>query len=108
MLTMKFLGIATSTVLFCCQMESALLFRLLSSSFWEASPVGNISLLTVFWILIGVDFGSWRPNILIVLSLLAWGIGFGWLGVHDPSKWQAGIGLYIVGRKKPHYSLLKK
>ena len=33
------------------------------------------------------DFGTWRPNILIALSLFAWGIGFGWLGVHDPSKW---------------------
>jgi len=43
------------------------------------------------------DFGTWRPNILIGLSLLAWGIGFGWLGVHDPSKWEIATGLYIVG-----------
>lgn len=45
------------------------------------------------------DFGTWRPNILIGLSLVAWGIGFGWLGVHDESKWKIGAGLYIVGRK---------
>jgi hypothetical protein len=50
-------------------------------------------------ILTRADFGTWRPNILIVLSLIAWGIGFGWLGVHDPSKWEVATGMYIVGRK---------
>ncbi|KAL9051930.1 MAG: hypothetical protein Q9162_005714 [Coniocarpon cinnabarinum] len=43
------------------------------------------------------DFGHWRPNILIVASLVAYGIGFGWLGVADPSKWRQGVGLYMVG-----------
>ncbi|EME41445.1 hypothetical protein DOTSEDRAFT_176582 [Dothistroma septosporum NZE10] len=43
------------------------------------------------------DFGTFRPNILIVLSLIAWGIGFGWLGVHREEQWQTGLGLYIVG-----------
>jgi MFS-type transporter involved in bile tolerance (Atg22 family) len=43
------------------------------------------------------DFGSFRPNILIVLSLIAFGIGFGWLGVHEEDQWQTGLGLYIVG-----------
>ncbi|KAK4495650.1 hypothetical protein PRZ48_012918 [Zasmidium cellare] len=43
------------------------------------------------------DFGTFRPNILIVLSLIAWGIGFGWLGVHTAEDWQTGLGLYIVG-----------
>ncbi|KAF2718859.1 MFS general substrate transporter [Polychaeton citri CBS 116435] len=43
------------------------------------------------------DFGTFRPNILIVLSIIAWGIGFGWLGVHTEDKWQTGLGLYIVG-----------
>ena len=43
------------------------------------------------------DFGSWRPNVLIVVSLIAYGIGFGWLGVADPAKWRQGVGLYIVG-----------
>jgi hypothetical protein len=47
--------------------------------------------------LIRIDFGTWRPNILIVLSLFAWGIGFGWLGVHDPEKWEVATGLYMVG-----------
>lgn len=43
------------------------------------------------------DFGSFRPNILIALSLVAFGIGFGWLGVHEEGQWQTGLGLYIVG-----------
>jgi MFS-type transporter involved in bile tolerance (Atg22 family) len=43
------------------------------------------------------DFGYWRPNILIALSIIAWGIGFGWLGVHTWDKWEAAVGLYIVG-----------
>ncbi|KAL5114547.1 hypothetical protein ACEQ8H_007580 [Pleosporales sp. CAS-2024a] len=43
------------------------------------------------------DFGSWRPNILIGLSIIAFGIGFGWLSVHTEDKWHTGVGLYIVG-----------
>ena len=43
------------------------------------------------------DFGTWRPNILIFLSIIAYAIGFGWLGVHTQDKWQAATGLYIVG-----------
>jgi len=43
------------------------------------------------------DFGTFRPWILIAVSLLAWGVGFGWLGVHTPDKWQTGLGLYMVG-----------
>ena len=43
------------------------------------------------------DFGSFRPNILIVLSIIAWALGFGWLGVHTENKWRTGLGLYIVG-----------
>jgi MFS-type transporter involved in bile tolerance (Atg22 family) len=43
------------------------------------------------------DFGTFRPNILIGLSIIAFGIGFGWLGVHTEDKWHAGVGLYIVG-----------
>lgn len=44
------------------------------------------------------DFGRSRPNILIVFSILAFGIGFGWLGVHTANKWEVATGLYIVGR----------
>ncbi|KAL8697560.1 MAG: hypothetical protein Q9224_002248, partial [Gallowayella concinna] len=43
------------------------------------------------------DFGSSRPNILIVLSIIAFAIGFGWLGVHTASKWEVAAGMYIVG-----------
>lgn len=43
------------------------------------------------------DFGNWRPNILIVLSIIAYAISFGWLGVHTEDKWHVGAGLYIVG-----------
>ncbi|CAL8581326.1 hypothetical protein XPA_007025 [Xanthoria parietina] len=43
------------------------------------------------------DFGSSRPNILIVLSVVAFGIGFGWLGVHTANKWEIAAGMYIVG-----------
>jgi MFS-type transporter involved in bile tolerance (Atg22 family) len=53
----------------------------------------------VVFLVIGsfADFGHWRPNILIVLSIIAWAIGFAWLGVHTSDKWEAGTGLYIVG-----------
>jgi len=53
----------------------------------------------VIFLILGsyADFGTFRPNILIVLSLIAWGIGFGWLGVHTEQQWQTGLGLYIVG-----------
>ena len=43
------------------------------------------------------DFGSWRPWLLIIQSIVAYGVGFGWLGVHEESKWRAAVGLYIVG-----------
>ncbi|KAI9934765.1 hypothetical protein ASPWEDRAFT_653753 [Aspergillus wentii DTO 134E9] len=53
----------------------------------------------VVFLVIGsfADFGDWRPNILIVLSIIAYAIGFGWLGVHTEDKWRVGVGLYIVG-----------
>ncbi|MCJ1278454.1 hypothetical protein MMC21_006271 [Puttea exsequens] len=43
------------------------------------------------------DFGHFRPNILIGLSIVAFGIGFGWMGVHTSNKWHVAAGLYIVG-----------
>ncbi|UPK92536.1 hypothetical protein LCI18_003471 [Fusarium solani-melongenae] len=43
------------------------------------------------------DFGTWRPNILIALSIIAYAVGFGWLGVHTSDKWHVGVGLYMVG-----------
>lgn len=43
------------------------------------------------------DFGTWRPNILIVLSIIAYAVGFGWIDVHTSEKWHIASGLYIVG-----------
>jgi MFS-type transporter involved in bile tolerance (Atg22 family) len=43
------------------------------------------------------DFGNWRPNILIALSIIAYAIGFAWLGVHTEDNWHIGVGLHIVG-----------
>ncbi|GLI82301.1 hypothetical protein PoHVEF18_010737 [Penicillium ochrochloron] len=59
----------------------------------------SFAIQVVVFLVIGsfADFGNWRPNILIALSVVAWAIGFGWLGVHDSDKWQVGVGLYIVG-----------
>ncbi|KAL9099007.1 MAG: hypothetical protein Q9163_005427 [Psora crenata] len=53
----------------------------------------------VIFLVIGsyADFGSSRPNVLIVLSIVAFGIGFGWLGVHTSDKWEVAAGMYIVG-----------
>ncbi|KAI9688684.1 MAG: hypothetical protein M1822_001041 [Bathelium mastoideum] len=59
----------------------------------------SFALQCIVFLIIGsfADFGSWRPNILIALSFVAWGIGFGWLGVHTEDKWRVAVGLYIVG-----------
>jgi MFS-type transporter involved in bile tolerance (Atg22 family) len=43
------------------------------------------------------DFGTGRRWILIFWSVVSYGIGFGWLGVHTPDKWQQAAGLYVVG-----------
>ncbi|THH15564.1 hypothetical protein EW146_g4938 [Bondarzewia mesenterica] len=43
------------------------------------------------------DYGRWRPNITIFFTLVAVGVSFAWLGVDEPSKWRAGIALYILG-----------
>lgn len=53
----------------------------------------------VLFLIIGsyADFGRSRPNILIVLSIVAFGIGFGWMGVHTSDKWRVAAGMYIVG-----------
>ncbi|KAE8147445.1 autophagy-related protein 22-like protein [Aspergillus avenaceus] len=59
----------------------------------------SFAIQVVIFLVIGsfADFGTWRPNILITLSIIAYAIGFGWLGVHTADKWHIGIGLYIVG-----------
>ncbi|KAI0034735.1 MFS general substrate transporter [Vararia minispora EC-137] len=57
------------------------------------------ALQAVILLLIGAwaDYGTWRPNITIFFTLLAVGISFAWLGVDDPSRWRAGVALYILG-----------
>ncbi|PTB64706.1 hypothetical protein BBK36DRAFT_1123542 [Trichoderma citrinoviride] len=59
----------------------------------------SFALQAALFLIIGAyaDFGTGRRWILIVWSLVAYGIGFGWLGVHDPEKWKIGTALYIVG-----------
>ena len=43
------------------------------------------------------DFGTWRPNILIVLTVISIAIGFSWLGVHTADQWKSAAALYIIG-----------
>ncbi|KAG0153910.1 Atg22B-1p [Penicillium digitatum] len=59
----------------------------------------SFAIQVVVFLVIGsfADFGYWRPNILIGLSIVAYAIGFGWLGVHTPDKWHVAVGLYMVG-----------
>ncbi|CAF9918060.1 MAG: hypothetical protein ALECFALPRED_000512 [Alectoria fallacina] len=59
----------------------------------------SFSVQVVLFLVLGsyADFGTWRPWILIVQTAFAIAIGFGWLGVHTPDKWEYGAGLYIVG-----------
>ena len=46
---------------------------------------------------LSLDFGNWRPNILIVMTLLGIAVGFSWLGVHTPDKWMSAVALHILG-----------
>ena len=39
------------------------------------------------------DYGTWRPWILIVSTLISVGISFAWLGVTDPASWRIGVAL---------------
>jgi MFS-type transporter involved in bile tolerance (Atg22 family) len=53
----------------------------------------------VLFLIIGstADYGKWRPWILIFWSVVAFALGFGWLGVHTQDKWPTATGLYMVG-----------
>jgi MFS-type transporter involved in bile tolerance (Atg22 family) len=53
----------------------------------------------VLFLILGsyADFGTLRSPILLGLSIVAYAIGFAWLGVHNPDQWKVGTGLYIVG-----------
>ncbi|PON21435.1 hypothetical protein TGAM01_v209736 [Trichoderma gamsii] len=59
----------------------------------------SFALQAALFLIIGAyaDFGTGRRWILVVWSLIAYGIGFGWLGVHKPEQWKIATGLYIVG-----------
>ncbi|CDO75187.1 hypothetical protein BN946_scf184866.g28 [Trametes cinnabarina] len=59
----------------------------------------SFALQAVVLLLIGAwaDYGRWRPNITIFFTFLAVAVSFAWLGVDEPSKWQAGVALYILG-----------
>ena len=75
-------------------------YRLSSSYFWEALQVPHIP--RGLWKsddLTMADFGSWRPYILIVQTLIGVAIGFAWLSVHSAKKWEYAAALYIVGCK---------
>ncbi|KAI1422776.1 MFS general substrate transporter [Xylaria sp. FL1777] len=59
----------------------------------------SFAIQAALFIIIGsyADFGTGRRWVLVFWSIVSFGIGFAWLGVHEPSRWQAGVGLYIVG-----------
>ncbi|GAP85522.1 putative autophagy protein [Rosellinia necatrix] len=59
----------------------------------------SFAIQAALFIIIGsyADFGSGRRWVLVFWSVVSFGVGFAWLGVHVPSRWEAGIGLYIVG-----------
>ena len=59
----------------------------------------SFAIQAVLFLVIGAyaDFGTGRKWVLIVWSVIAYGIGLAWLGVHESPKWHAAVGLYIVG-----------
>lgn len=59
----------------------------------------SFAIQVVLFLLIGsmADYGKWRPWILVFWSIVAFSIGFGWLGVHTQDKWPIATGLYMVG-----------
>lgn len=59
----------------------------------------SFAIQVVLFLVLGslADYGSWRPYILIFWSIVAFGLGFGWLGVHREDLWPVGTGMYMVG-----------
>lgn len=59
----------------------------------------SFAIQVVLFLVLGslADYGSWRPYILMFWSVVAFGLGFGWLGVHHADQWAVGTGLYMVG-----------
>lgn len=59
----------------------------------------SFAIQAVLFLVIGAyaDFGTGRRWILLVWSIIAYGIGFGWIGVHTAEKWKVSVGLYMMG-----------
>ncbi|KAJ9603736.1 hypothetical protein H2200_011922 [Cladophialophora chaetospira] len=59
----------------------------------------SFAIQVVLFLVIGsmADYGRWRPWILVFWSIVAYALGFGWLGVHTDNKWHVATGLYMVG-----------
>jgi MFS-type transporter involved in bile tolerance (Atg22 family) len=59
----------------------------------------SFAIQVVLFLILGsfADYGTWRPWILVFWTIVAFGLGFGWLGVHEASKWPTATGLYMIG-----------
>lgn len=59
----------------------------------------SFAIQVVLFLILGslADYGRWRPWILTFWSIVAFALGYAWLGVHTVDKWQIGIGLYMIG-----------
>ncbi|OQV02542.1 hypothetical protein CLAIMM_07727 [Cladophialophora immunda] len=59
----------------------------------------SFAIQVVLFLLIGslADYGKWRPYVLVFWSIVAFALGFGWLGIHTQDKWPAATGLYMIG-----------
>ncbi|ORX41263.1 protein-vacuolar targeting-related protein [Kockovaella imperatae] len=59
----------------------------------------SFAIQAVIFLFVGsfADYGIWRPWITTVFTVLGWAVSFAWLGVEQPSQWQAGTALYIIG-----------
>ncbi|KIW15079.1 hypothetical protein PV08_07866 [Exophiala spinifera] len=73
-------------------------FRTINSIVLLANGI-SFAIQVVLFLLLGsmADYGRWRPWILIFWSIVAFALGFGWLGVHTQDKWPIATGLYMVG-----------
>jgi MFS-type transporter involved in bile tolerance (Atg22 family) len=60
----------------------------------------SFAIQVILFLIIGslADYGTWRPYILIFWSIVAFALGFGWLGVHTSDKWPIATGLYSKQR----------
>ena len=59
----------------------------------------SFAIQTVLFLLLGAmaDYGNKRPYILIFWTIVAFAVGYAWMGVHTSDKWHAGTALYMVG-----------